>query len=189
MAGLGAILVCGVLTDRTVQSPGIWTVIPAAATVLIILSAADGDVAEDDGIPARHARSIAIGAVAYPLYLWHWPLLIFWLATIDDDSVGLAGGIVIMLVAGLLAVLTARCAQLPWRRGPGMRMVSGAVVLLVAVLLVATSLMWQGHVALASHERCGTRHAPDSRLSGRAGADRESSGREVAGPPECTGGR
>ncbi|WP_029106589.1 acyltransferase family protein [Mycobacterium sp. URHD0025] len=148
MAGLGSILVCGVLTDRTVQSPGIWTVIPAAATVLIILSAATGTSPRTTEF-LRARPLIAIGAVAYPLYLWHWPLLIFWLATIDDDSVGLAGGIVIMLVAGLLAVLTARCAQLPWRRGPGMRMVSGAVVLLVAVLLVATSLMWQGHVALA----------------------------------------
>ncbi|WP_166903785.1 acyltransferase family protein [Mycobacterium sp. DL440] len=147
-AGLAAILVCGVLTDRTVQSPGVWTLIPVAATLLIIVSG----VAETSSKTNEFLRSaplVAVGAIAYPLYLWHWPLLIFWLATINDDAVGPADGIAVMLVTVLLAVLTARWAQLPWRRGAGLRMVSGAVVVLVAVTLVAMSLMWQGHVALA----------------------------------------
>ncbi len=146
--GLVAILVCGVLTGRAVQSPGIWTLIPVAATVLVIVGAAQGTSPRANEF-LRSAPLVAIGAAAYPLYLWHWPLLIFWLATINDDAVGLADGIVIMLAVGALATLTARWAQLPWRRGPGLRVVSGAVVVLVAVVLVATSLMWQGHVARA----------------------------------------
>lgn len=147
-AGLPAILVCGVLTDRTVHSPDIWTSVPVAATVLVIVSAAHGTSPKTNEV-LRSAPLVALGAVAYPLYLWHWPLLIFWLATINDDAVGLVDGIVVMLVAVLLAFLTARWLQLPWRRGAGMRMLSAAVVLLVAVTLVATSLLWQGHVALA----------------------------------------
>ncbi|BBX93836.1 acyltransferase [Mycolicibacterium boenickei] len=146
--GLVAILVCGVLTGRAVQSPGIWTLIPVAATVLVIVGAAQGTSPRANEFLCS-APLVAIGAAAYPLYLWHWPLLIFWLATINDDAVGLADGIVIMLAVGALATLTARWAQLPWRRGPGLRVVSGAVVVLVAVVLVATSLMWQGHVARA----------------------------------------
>lgn len=147
-AGLAAILVCGVLTDRTVQSPGIWTLIPVAATLLIIVSG----VAETSSKTDEFLRStplVTVGMLAYPLYLWHWPLLIFWLATTNDDAVGPVDGMAVMLVAVVLAVLTARWAHLPWRRGAGMRMVSGAVVVLVAVTLVAASLMWQGHVALA----------------------------------------
>ncbi|WP_454789115.1 acyltransferase family protein [Mycolicibacterium lutetiense] len=149
-AGLAAILVCGVLTDRTVQSPGVWTLIPVAATLLIIVSGVS--VAPTSSRANEFLRStplVAIGAMAYPLYLWHWPLLIFWLATINDDAVGPVDGLAVMLVAVLLTVFTVRWAQLPWRRGAGMWMVSGAVVVLVAVMLVATSLMWQGHVALA----------------------------------------
>jgi hypothetical protein len=76
-------------------------------------------------------------------------VLIFWLATTNDDAVGPVDGIAVMLVAVVLAALTARWAHLRWHRGVGIRMVSGAVVVLVAVLLVASSLMWQGHVALA----------------------------------------
>ena len=146
--GLAAILVCGVLTDRTVQSPGIWTLIPVAATLLIIV----GGVAETSSRTDEFLRStplVAAGMLAYPLYLWHWPVLIFWLATTNDDAVGPVDGIAVMLVAVVLAALTARWAHLWWHRGVGIRMVSGAVVVLVAVLLVASSLMWQGHVALA----------------------------------------
>ncbi|TVY06263.1 acyltransferase [Mycolicibacterium porcinum] len=146
--GLVAILVCGVLTGRAMQSPGVWTLIPVAATVLVIVSAARGTSPRTNEF-LRSAPLVALGAAAYPLYLWHWPVLIFWLATINDDAVGLADGIPIMLVIVALAVLTARWAQVPWRRGPGLRMVSGTVVVLVAVVLVATSLMWQGHVARA----------------------------------------
>ncbi|BBX26725.1 acyltransferase family protein [Mycolicibacterium alvei] len=146
--GLAAILVCGVLTDRTVQSPGIWTLIPVAATLLIIVSG----IAETSSRTDEFLRSsplVAAGMLAYPLYLWHWPVLIFWLATTNDDAVGPVDGIAVMLVAVVLAVLTARWAHLRWHRGVGIRMVSGAVVVLVAVMLVASSLMWQGHVALA----------------------------------------
>lgn len=146
--GLVAILVCGLLTGRAAQSPGIWTLIPVAATVLVIVSAARGTSPRTNEF-LRSAPLVAIGAAAYPLYLWHWPLLIFWLATINDDAVGLADGIAVMLAVGALAMLTARWAQLPWRRGPGLRVASGAVVVLVAVVLAATSLMWQEHVARA----------------------------------------
>lgn len=146
--GLLAILVCGVLTGRAAQSPGIWTLIPVVATVLVIVSGAQGMVPRTIEF-LRSAPLVAIGAAAYPLYLWHWPLLIFWLATINDDAVGLTDGVAILLGLGVLALLTVRWAQLPWRRWPGAGVVSSAVVVLVAAVLVATSLMWQGHVARA----------------------------------------
>lgn len=146
--GVAAILVCGALTDRAVQSPGMWTLIPVTATVLVIVSAAGGTPPRTSEY-LRSAPLVAVGAAAYPLYLWHWPLLIFWLATVNDDAVGLTDGTVILGGAVVLALLTVRRAQPPWRRWPGMWMVSGAVVALVAGVLVATSLMWQGHVAHA----------------------------------------
>lgn len=146
--GLAAILVCGVLTDRTVQSPGIWTLIPVAATLLIIVSGVAETSSRTDEF-LRATPLVAVGMLAYPLYLWHWPLLIFWLATTNDDAVGPVDGLAVMLVAVVAAVLTARWAHVRWHRGAGMRMVSGAVAVLAAVMLVATSLLWQGHVALA----------------------------------------
>lgn len=146
--GLAVLVACGVFTDPGGQSSGWWTLIPVAATVLVIMC----------GAPARpgwlhSAPLIRTGAMAYPLYLWHWPLLIFWLATVNDDSVGLVDGAAVAVGAAAAALLTARLSTSPWRTpAPGMSgtvMVSGALVLLTAVTLVAVSLMWQGHVALA----------------------------------------
>ncbi|OMC40294.1 acetyltransferase [Mycobacterium sp. GA-1841] len=101
----------------------------------------------------RSAPLVALGAVAYPLFLWHWPLLIFWLATVNRDAVGVADGSAVAVVAALMAWLTARFTQSPWRAQRRWRShaaaLTGAVVVLVAVTLVATSLMWQGHVAAA----------------------------------------
>lgn len=146
--GMLSILVCGVITGRAAQSPGIWTLIPVVATVLVIVSGAQGMVPRTIEY-LRSAPLVAVGAAAYPLYLWHWPLLIFWLATINDDAVGLTDGVAILLGLGVLALLTVRLAQLPWRRWPGAGVVSSVVVVLVAAVLVTTSLMWQGHVARA----------------------------------------
>lgn len=103
------------------------------------------------GETLRSAPLVALGAVAYPLYLWHWPLLIFWLATVNTDAVGLVDGSAVAVVAALLAWLTARFAQPPWRtqwRNPAAAL-TGIVIVLVTVMLVATSLMWRGHVASA----------------------------------------
>jgi peptidoglycan/LPS O-acetylase OafA/YrhL len=151
-AGLTAMVVCGVLTDRAMQSPGVWTLIPVAATVLVIVSAAGGRTWRTNEF-LRSAPLVTIGAMAYPLYLWHWPLLIFWLAAIDGDAVGLVEGIAIAVAAALVALLTARFAATPWRahwpRRAGTWALSSAVVVLVSVALVATSLMWRGQVALA----------------------------------------
>lgn len=148
MAGLAAILVFGLLTDRAVQSPGAWTLIPVVATVLVILGAGQG-ISPRTNEFLRSAPLVTIGSMAYPLYLWHWPLLIFWLATVNDDAVGLLDGIAVAVAAVAVALLTARFTEAPWARRARTWALSGAVVLLVAVVLVAMSLMWRGHVALA----------------------------------------
>ncbi|MBU9764129.1 acyltransferase [Mycobacterium sp. TNTM28] len=97
----------------------------------------------------RAAPLLIVGTIAYPLYLWHWPLLIFWLATIDDDSAGLIGGVAVGVTAVLLAMLTARLATAPWRHRARQWPAPGAVALVVALGLVAASVMWRGHVTLA----------------------------------------
>ncbi|MGV0814291.1 acyltransferase family protein [Mycolicibacterium boenickei] len=150
--GLAAILACGLLTDRAVYSPGVWSLIPVAATVLVIVSSAQGEASRTHEF-LRSGPLVTIGALAYPLYLWHWPLLVFWLAAINDDAVGLVDGGAVAGAAVLLAWVTARFTATPWRTPWRWRAhrwaLSGALVLLVAVLLVVTSLMWREHVALA----------------------------------------
>ncbi|HEX2213415.1 MAG TPA: acyltransferase, partial [Mycobacterium sp.] len=82
---LAAILACGAVLDGVREFPGPWALVPVGATVLFILSAANrtADPHTSGRMPLPNrvlatAPFVALGAMAYSLYLWHWPLLIFW---------------------------------------------------------------------------------------------------------------
>ena len=58
---------------------------------------------------------VSLGSMAYSLYLWHWPLLIFWLAYTGDTTPNFLEGAVVLLVSGVLAWLTTRYVEEPLR--------------------------------------------------------------------------
>ncbi len=175
LVGLGAILSCGALIDGVREFPGPWALVPVAATVLFILSAANrlADPHTDGRIPAPNrllatAPFVSLGAMAYSLYLWHWPLLIFYLAYTGRSAVNLVEGAAVLLVSGLLAWLTTRYVEEPLRAGrrPATRptakapsvplrtrlrrptIVLGSTVALLGVALTATSFTWREHVTV-----------------------------------------
>jgi hypothetical protein len=77
-----------------------------------------------------------IGLISYPLYLWHWPLLVFF-ATIKFGWLTLPERELILLGSGLLAWLTYRFVETPFRFGhPGPRHLAG---LCAAMVLVAAA--------------------------------------------------
>jgi len=122
---LAAILSCGALIDGVKEFPGPWALVPVGATILFILSGANR-VADphlkglDGRLPAPNrllatAPFVSLGAMAYSLYLWHWPLLIFWLAYSGHSEANFADGAGILLVSGVLAWLTTRYVENPLR--------------------------------------------------------------------------
>jgi peptidoglycan/LPS O-acetylase OafA/YrhL len=122
---LAAILSCGALIDGVKEFPGPWALVPVGATILFILSGAnrvaDPHLTRLDGrLPAPNrllatAPFVSLGAMAYSLYLWHWPLLIFWLAYSGHPEATFADGAGILLVSGVLAWLTTRYVETPLR--------------------------------------------------------------------------
>ncbi|MGA9376119.1 MAG: acyltransferase family protein [Mycobacterium sp.] len=177
IVSLTAILLCGWLIDGVREFPGPWTLVPVGATVLFILSAANRVADPHTGgklpAPNRLLASkpfVALGSMAYSLYLWHWPLLIFWLAYSGRDHAEFTDGAVILLVSGVLAWLTTRYVEtplryrkplprpdlhvaIPWRTRWRTRLrrptiVLGSVVTLLGVTLTATSFTWREHVTV-----------------------------------------
>lgn len=176
LAGLGliAVLSCGALIDGVREFPGPWALVPVGAAVLLILAAANRQARPStrDRLPVT-SRLLAspalvwLGTIAYSLYLWHWPLLIFWLAHTDQSHVGFYDGAAILLIAGVLAYLTNRFVEeplrkrrvapvqvsqvmtVPWRkrlRRPTIAL--GSTVALLGVALTATSFTWREHVTV-----------------------------------------
>ncbi len=150
--GLLAILSCGALIDGVKQFPGPWALVPVGAAMLLILSAANRGTDPRMPLPNRllaAAPLVILGSMAYALYLWHWPLLIFWLAATGRPHAGFWDGLAILLISGGLAYLTMRFIEEPLRRGgpSRARTVGATAVALLAVALVVTSFAWRGHVA------------------------------------------
>ena len=175
VVALAAIVSCGALIDGVKQFPGPLALVPVGATMLFILSAANrqGDPSTADRLPAPNrllatAPFVSLGAMAYSLYLWHWPLLIFWLSYTGRPRVSFVDGAVVLLLAGLLAWLTTRYVENPLRyktsparpsvtatpRAPlrarlrRPTIVLGSVVGLLGVTLTATSFTWREHITV-----------------------------------------
>ena len=170
---LAAILSCGAFIDGVKEFPGPWALVPVGATMLFILSGANrmADPHVPGGrMPAVNrllatAPFVALGSMAYSLYLWHWPLLIFWLAYSGHTRANFLEGAIVLLVSGLLAWLTTRFVEDPLRlRSTGTpkpvvviplrtrlrrpTIVLGSIVTLLGVALTATSFTWREHMTI-----------------------------------------
>ncbi|WP_179474961.1 acyltransferase family protein [Mycolicibacterium vinylchloridicum] len=171
-AGLALIVSCGAVIDGVREFPGPWALVPVGATVLMILAAANRHASPStrDRLPLPNrllsARPlVTLGAMAYSLYLWHWPLLIFWLAYTGDKRAGFVAGAIVLAISGVLAYLTMRfieeplrsgrraaaapAPQIAWRarlRRPTIAL--GTAVALLGVALTATSFTWREHVTV-----------------------------------------
>ncbi|WP_280347029.1 acyltransferase family protein [Nocardia neocaledoniensis] len=137
-AGLAGVVLCGwLILDGANRFPGPAALLPVAATAAVILSAAHlppGDRPWPNRFLA-HPVMRRLGDLAYPLYLWHWPILIFFLAESGSPQANPAEGSAVIGVSLVLAWLTHRWIELPLRRGGETR----ALWVVVGVLLAATT--------------------------------------------------
>ena len=112
-------LSCGALIDGVRQFPGPWALVPVGAAVVFILAGANRADGVALPLPNRllaTAPLVRLGEMAYSLYLWHWPLLIFWLAYTGHAHANVVEGTAVLLVSGVLAYLTNRYIEEPLRQ-------------------------------------------------------------------------
>src|SRR5271170_1301048 len=115
---LAAVLSCGALIDGVKQFPGPWALVPVGAALLFILAGANRQADAKLPLPNRLLATgplVTLGAMAYALYLWHWPLLIFWLAYTGHAHANFVEGTAVLLISGVLAYWTNRYVEDPLR--------------------------------------------------------------------------
>ncbi|MCC8955370.1 acyltransferase [Bradyrhizobium sp. Pear77] len=110
ITGILAIEASFFLFTAKTQFPGWAAALPVAGTALLILS---------EGALVNRILSlkpfVGVGLISYPLYLWHWPVLVFlqvYLFRPLNDTVGF----VAVLLSLILAVLTYLAIERPLRR-------------------------------------------------------------------------
>jgi peptidoglycan/LPS O-acetylase OafA/YrhL len=91
--------------------PGPQTLFPVLGTALVIMA---GPAALANKLLAMRAF-VFIGGISYPLYLWHWPAIVYWKMFGFDTSP--VGKLIPILCAILLAWLTKELIEKPVRFG------------------------------------------------------------------------
>ena len=139
-AGLGLVIASAFVLSGTNAFPGYLALLPAGGAAVLILG---GSAAGRFG-PHRLTSTrpmVFVGGISYSLYLWHWPLIVLYIAWSGRRN-GVVAGLAIIVVAVSLSWLTkvwvedkVRTASL--LSGHGWRSVSTALAAVVPVVLVA----------------------------------------------------
>ncbi len=109
-AGAGLILVAVFAFDWSTSFPGWRALLPTVGTAFILWA---GPAAWLNYKLLAHPKSVFIGLISYPLYLWHWPLLSF-LVICDSNTRRERAAAIVAAVA--LSWLTYRFVETPIRR-------------------------------------------------------------------------
>jgi hypothetical protein len=104
--GLTMIVLSGFIVDGATLFPGLQTLWPVGGTILVIFGATRQS---DPGLSANVLNNKFVGfltKISYELFLWHWPVLVFYLIAIKSEEVGAIGGLIVVLVSLSLAITT-----------------------------------------------------------------------------------
>lgn len=102
--GLGAIVIAFLVFDESTPFPGIAALVPCLGAALIITSGIEKTnyVSTLISNPAfRH-----IGLLSYPLYLWHWPVIVFYRAYFGSTLSSTYDILIVAFVSYALALVT-----------------------------------------------------------------------------------
>ena len=118
-----------VLVTRARPIPGWWSLLPVLSAALMI---AVGPRAWANRKILACKPMVAIGLISYPLYLWHWPLLVF-ATLLEGTRPSIAHRLLAIILAFALSIVTYFVIERPLRfgvRGP-----IKAVFLVIAMAL------------------------------------------------------
>jgi peptidoglycan/LPS O-acetylase OafA/YrhL len=111
--GVALIVAALLLINPHRSFPGWWALLPTVGTTLVVSA---GPTASTNRLILSRRAVVHIGLISYPLYLWHWPILVFERIVRINEPTALMklGGIG---VAFILAELTYRFVEKPVRFG------------------------------------------------------------------------
>ncbi|CAM4331056.1 acyltransferase family protein [Jeotgalicoccus halotolerans] len=110
--GLAVLLLTGILLDVQETFPGLIALIPISAAVLILLAGQNPSKFGVEKLLSTRPLKF-LGGLSYGIYLWHWPILIFYYEIFDTSSVSLLHGIIIIVISILLSYITTNTVEKP----------------------------------------------------------------------------
>lgn len=150
--GLALVVASGFVVDGATAFPGPWALWPVTGALLVLAgSGTDGRRGPRVLLDTAPLRFVA--GISYSLYLWHWPLLIGYLAWREHPAVGWRGAAVVLGASVALAWATERLVE---RRAQAAVVLSGNRATLLrsaAVVSVIAVVATGGGAVLAVQDR------------------------------------
>jgi peptidoglycan/LPS O-acetylase OafA/YrhL len=147
-AGLAALVSCGVLVQVSTLFPGYVALWPTVAAALVVVAGTTGSRFGADRLLTWRPLT-ALGGLAYPLYLWHWPILVCYLHLTDRTLASPVGGALVLGLSLALAWATSRVVEPGFERLTRGRFAQGRALALTAALLapvLAATVLWSGRI-------------------------------------------
>jgi peptidoglycan/LPS O-acetylase OafA/YrhL len=141
-ASVLTLLGCALLYSAYTPFPA-WAALPPVLAAAVLLNGSAG-AATAVGRALSQPALVGLGLISYSLYLWHWPVLVL---AHHQQAGPVSTAWQLAWLALVLAALTWRFVEQPWRRPAGQRPRGGVVWALVG----AMALVLLSAVGLSSH--------------------------------------
>ncbi|MFB1082231.1 acyltransferase family protein [Jeotgalibacillus sp. JSM ZJ347] len=159
--GLIALLSGGIIFQVSDVFPGYAALWPVLAAVLMIVA----------GNEAKHFSAYSVlswkplvkfGGISYAFYLWHWPMLIFYYAYFEVESVSVLHGIAVMAVSALLAYLTIQFVEKPIRTSAFHLKRTAVVIAVLALSIVSAAQVYESQALVQEEIDISDSYDPDN---------------------------
>jgi peptidoglycan/LPS O-acetylase OafA/YrhL len=136
----GGLLLIGVSVfalNREFAFPGYWALLPTVGTFLVISAGFSNWISR---YVLGNRLMVGVGLISYPLYLWHWPILVFakivkgGLLTPTDRGTAIAASVA-------LAFLTYRFVEYPIRHSAALRIPQSFIAKGLAAAMAAAGAL------------------------------------------------
>ncbi|MBC3190283.1 acyltransferase [Pseudonocardia sp. C8] len=111
-AGVLALVSCGLLLQVDRAFPGWAALWPTLAAAAVLVAGRSGHRLGVDRVLSGPVLR-TVGDISFPLYLWHWPVLVLTLVHTGQSQLSLGAGTAVIGVSFVLAWLTHRCVERP----------------------------------------------------------------------------
>ncbi|AMN67060.1 acyltransferase family protein [Psychrobacter sp. P11G5] len=116
IVGIALIVGGAILIPRGASFSGPVSLIPVLGAVFIIMSGVGGKGVVNNLLSNKFL--VFLGGISFTIYLWHWPILVFYKEYFGYESVSLLQGLMIMIASTVLAYFTSKKIESPFRKIP-----------------------------------------------------------------------
>ena len=141
LLGLAAILTAACTLNPQAPFPGFNALAPVLGAALVIYPRESAAGRLLSGRPF-----VFVGLISYSLYLWHWPIIVFWRVYKNGIPLSSADEIAVTALSFFLSALSWRFIEQPARRirVGSATVLTGALIAAATVAAVLVPVLWTG---------------------------------------------